>query len=255
MHLQVNTCFDDFALLGEGAAPIAPCAETAPFDPIEVEKACKTCEDTTDTKAFKCGIRIIADPVEVPCHCYPPNNKISYLGRKIDIFPIDGFSSGTTHVKEVQKMVLPENTGYDWQWRDYISDNGGRGRNHNTYNNKYGHIGLPGAADRANATKVDCATSYCAFAMKHRLPTTDIGMHANVVGVRGRSVILIPGNDTTTLEEFTTAINDYVTSAGCPVKKAVHCLDPADSTKFIKQNQIESTATTDRFPDGNGRVQ
>lgn len=251
-QLQINTCFDDFQLLGADGIPLTPCATTNPFDPIAIESTCKNCDDVEQTKEFKCGIRIIADPVKIECGCYPDVNPKGYLGRQLSIRPGEGFACGSTYVREVQTEKLPENTGYLWQWRDYASDNGGSGRGHRPYNQAIGTLGLPSESSRANATKVKCHESYCSYILEHRIPNTDTGVHGNVTQARGRSVILIPSGDTATITSFEEVFNSYVTSSGCPVKKEVHCID-ADGN-FLDQDQIETdnAAGTPGYPDANG---
>jgi len=253
-QLQVNTCFTDFQLLGEGGAPITPCHVSNPFDPINIEKDCKNCDDTPQTKEFKCGIRIIADPVKIECGCFVNVNPQGYLGRKLSIVPGSGFVKGSTYIREVQGEKIPEGIGAIWQYRDYASDTGGSGRPHRPYDMPIGTLGLPSGTSKASNTKVKCDASYCSFILEHQLPNTDTGVHGNKTQARGRSVILIPSGDLTTIESFQEVLNSYVTSSGCPVKQEVLCVDTAGD--FIDQDQIETDYTTGTpgYPNANGYI-
>ncbi len=243
VSLEVNTCFTDFTLLGAGAVVIVPCSNVNPFDPITVENACTNCTPANSTVTYDCGIRIIAKPVDLECNCqFPPNTPKGYLGRVMRVEPIGGFGLGQFYVAEVQKATLPENTGYEWQNREYASAVGGSGRGHNPFNDHVGRIGLPLAGDRANSVSAKCNEAYCSYAIEHAIPNTDTGVHGRHTAARGRSVILIPGSDAVTRAEFEAIINPYLTSSNCPIKAVITCNSDQD------QDQLTP------YPDYNGYI-
>jgi hypothetical protein len=224
ISLEVNTCFTDFTLLGAESAEITACSSVNPFDPITVASACTNCTPANTTKTYSAGIRIIAKPVDAECNCqFPPNTPKGYLGRVMRIEPIGGFGKGSFYVADVQKATLPENTGYEWQNREYASDNGGSGRSHNPFNDSVGRIGLPLAGDRANSVAAKCSESYCSYALEHAIPNTDTGVHGRHTAARGRSIILIPGGNDVTRAEFEAIINPYLASSSCPIKASITC--------------------------------
>ncbi len=232
LQLEVNTCFADFQLHDDAGADIAPCLTTNPFDPITLAKACKNCGAGTSTITHTCGIRIIAKQVKIECGIggMPPNPPKGYFGREIDIFTGSGFARGASYKRDVQKMTLPENFGYLWQWRDYASDNGGRGRGHDQFaSGNYGPMNLPlGRSRSAAANKVRCQESYCSYILEHGLPNSDMHTHGNLNVARGRTVILIPTGDATTIAAFEAVFNAYVTSSPFHVKGAVTCAVDSD---------------------------
>lgn len=273
--LEVNTCHADFAIAG-----LATCENYNPFDAVEVEQACTNCA-AIPTKQYTCGIRIIAKPVEYDCNCYPPNPPKGSLYRKLEVYPTKGFTGGSWFVRQTQKTELPQNLGYEWQWREYASANGGRGRGHDPFNSGgYGPIGLPLDRGRSGSTKVSCEESYCSYAIEHSLPNRDTGVHGTVTAARGRTVILIPVGDTVTITEFEAVWNEYLLSGNSGAfevtcNTAYPQLDAAgvqlvdgDAVALpntIDQGLIEGQYTEGvwgseggrvivRYPDANGRI-
>lgn len=240
-RLEVNTCFADFAITGQ-----VPCEEYNPFTtPITLDPACKDC-GPTPTKAFTQGLRFIADPVEFTCKCTPNLNPIYDKGNKIEVFPAKGFACGQWAVREVQKGALPENLGYDWIMRDYMSDNGGMGRGHDGYEwTNYGAAGYPLDRGRSGGIGrcVSCAGTYCSYVLEHSIPHNDVTVHGHAHATRGRTIVLIPSEDAITRAEFETAINSYITSSGSPMKQSILC--------SVDQDQIEAPV---RYPDANGYI-
>lgn len=170
------------------------------------------------------GIRFIAKEVTYDCGCYPPNPPKGTFYRKLDVYPTNGFACGASSVVDVQDTTLPDNLGYVWQWREYASDNGGRGRGHDPFEHRaYGPIGLPLDRGPASNVSVDCNTSYCAYILEHDIPNSDIGVHGNLTGSRGRTVILIPAEDDVTLLEWEAIMNAYLATAACPSLASVTC--------------------------------
>lgn len=235
-QLEVNTCFADFELLDADGNPMAKCSTSNPFDPVTLAAQCKNCGTGTFTTVYEGGIRLIAKRVDASCNGnIPANPPKGYFGRRLGIFPAQGFSSGTVYTRDVQKITLPENFGYLWQWRDYVSDNGGTGRGHDQFNSgSYGPMDLPLARSRSmSASRVSCKTPYCSFIIEHTIPSTDIHTHGNVTGARGRTVFLIPSSDSVTIADFETKFNAYTSSSVLQSIGAVTCAadqdqDPAE---------------------------
>lgn len=239
-QLEVNTCYADFTLIGDGDAEIVPCSETNPFDPITIANACTNCGSESDTElTFTCGLRFIAKPVDANCNnTYPPNPPKGFFGRHLKVFT-EGFAKGATYTRVVQKMQLPTNQGYIWQWRDYASDNGGKGRGHNPWNDSsYGPIGLPLANDRAHSARVKCRETYCSIILEHSIPHTDMGIHGRATAARGRSVLLIPTGDSTTIGEVETLFNSYVPSGAGPAHTTVSCTTDNDQTESPRYDDL-----------------
>lgn len=247
IKLEVNTCFNDFAITG-----IATCEEYNPFDPsdfpITAEHSCKNC-DTAPTRTFKRGIRIMGQPIDYSCSkCTPDLNPQWLKTPEINVFPVSGFSCSQAYVRNTQVAVLPENLGYDWVVRDYISDNGGLGREHDAYEHRgYGAAGYPLSRGRSGALKnVGCAKTYCSYAIAHGLPHSDPIVKGYSHATRGTSIILIPSDDTTTRTEFEAILNSYTMSSLFPKKATVTCASD--------QDQVENGAETTRYPDSNGYI-
>jgi hypothetical protein len=250
VNLEINTCFEDFTLLGEivedEPTPIEPCGDgpTNPFDPITVTSRCTNCGNADSQKTFTCGIRIISKSIDLECNCqYPTTNPKGYLGRVMRVEPINGFIHNSFYVGNVQNPTLPENTGYEWLNREYASDNGGTGRSHDGWNDSYGRLGLPLDRNRAGSTTVECNKSYCSYILEHSLPNKDTGVHGRLTAARGRSVILIPSGDTVTQADFEAIINPYLLSSNCPVKAIITCGSDQDQDN-------DSTP----YPDYNGFI-
>jgi len=138
---------------------------------------------------------------------------------------------------------MPENLGYDWLVREYKSENSGRGRNHDNYEwPGYGYNGLPLDRGRTSGISpcVKCAGQYCSYALEHTVPHHDFSVHGQYAEYRGRTIVLIPTEDSITRTEFEAVINPYLTSQGCPIKKEITC--------GVDQDQIQNP----EYPDYNG---
>lgn len=231
IQLEINTCAFEFNLIDTDDGDITACSEVNPLAAVTVANACRNCGDAASSSlTYDGGIRIISKPVNLTCECdFPPNPPIGFFGRKIDAFPSNGFKRGATFVRKTQSLALPTNLGYQWQWREYVSDNGGAGRGHNPYNDRQGPISLPYKNDRARSTTVDCKTNYCSYTLEHGLPHTNTGVSDPFRLARGRTVILIPSTDTTTRTEFEAVINNYITtSPSLPIKSSMTCASDQD---------------------------
>jgi len=268
-QLHVNSCVE--VVFPE----LEVCEEWNPFDPIPGE-SCDQCTEPTDN-TFQCGIRIIGKPVDYPCGCYPTLVGPSWLSSKLEIAGLDGFSCGGWHKREVQKSEPPQNLGFDWQHREAMSDCGGHGRGQNGWITNRGPVGLPDGTGRVSNLHVKCADSYCSYILEHGIPNSNNGVSAPYREARGRTVILIPAGDATTIQSFEDCINPYITSAGCPIKCSITCAteyplldklgeplldsegNPVDPATTTDQDQIEGQYTDSttgkvkgKYPDSNG---
>lgn len=244
-RLEINSCFADIEL-SDGTDPIVPCETYNPFtDGVNVDPTCKNCGTTGVLKKYTQGLRFVADPVEFTCKCSPNLNPIYDKGNKIEVFPSKGFACGAWAVVEKQASVLPENLGYDWIMRDYLSDNGGAGRGHDAYEwTNYGAAGYPLDRGRSGGIGrcVSCAGTYCSYIIEHSIPHNDITVHGHAHATRGRTIVLIPSGDSVTRAEFETLINNYIVTTGGPIKKTILCGTDQDQTESPK------------YPDANGYI-
>jgi hypothetical protein len=218
-RLEVNTCYTDFAIAG-----YTPCENYNPFaTPSPADTTCLNCAASPTGKLWKYGVRIVSKPVKYDCSCYPNVDGISLLIRTLEVNGV-GFENGGFFKRQVSIASAPSNLGYQWAKRDYKSDNGGDGRGHDAFTHLgYGSLGtgLLGRG-RENIMTV-CDTSYCAYTIQHGIPSKTTSFHGDPTNTNGRSVVLIPSSDTTTLVDFEAILNGYITSAGCPIKTAVTC--------------------------------
>ena len=223
IQLHVNTC-RTFTLEDSTDTPITPCQTESPFDPVAVQDGCTNC-GTAGTVTFDAGIRFISETIELECGQFGIDNPRGFLTRKLEVFPTDGFLEGATFTRKVQEGTEPENSGYQWLWREYAQDNGGRGREYDAFTQfGYGLHGLPlGKGRSSNYSTASCKENYCSYILEHALPNSDTGVHGNRTAARGRSVFLIPSGDAATIADFEAILNGYVTSSGCPVKAAINC--------------------------------
>lgn len=249
--LEVNTCFNDFVMADENA-DLTPCETFNPFDtddfPITLEHSCKNC-DSAPTRTFKRGIRIFGEAIDFSCDsCTPDLNPVWMKVPEISVFPVSGFGCSQSYVRNTQVAVLPENLGYDWVVRDYMTDNGGAGRGQDNYEWRgYGAAGYPLSRGRSGGLKnVKCAHTYCSYAISHSLPHTDPGVKGYNHATRGLTVVLIPSVDTTTRTEFEAILNPYAVSSLFPKKVSVTC--------GSDQDQVETVGETVRYPDSNGYI-
>ena len=180
------------------------------------DEAVATVESNPFTgSTYTCGIRLIAREVEIECNCqYPANPVKGYLARHIKIYTASGFDKAGVTINKVQNTVYPKNLGYHWQYREYQSDNGGMGREHNNYNDQYGRLRVPGPDDRANSTVVDCKQTYCSFIFEHGLQEPGNGVFDRNAIMSGRTILLVPSGDTTTVTAVEGFLSNYADSAG-----------------------------------------
>lgn len=247
INLEINTCASDVTLLDGSDVVIEPCGSEDPLAGVELAGQCLNCGDTPTETTFDFGIRIIAKDVTVDTSCYPPNPPKGFLVRKINVYPSGGFTCGSTYVRKTQKAQLPENTGYQWQWRDYASGNGGSGREFENYNKNYGPLNLPGKNTRATSTFVNPDVEYCSYVIEHGLPHTNTGVSDPFRVARARTVVLIPAADDVTIADFEQIMNAYVGSGQNPVRATATCA--------VDQDQIETVFdTSEGYPDANGMI-
>lgn len=227
-RIEINSCFTDAALysdVGATSALTACVLANDPFDPVTITSTCGTCA-ADEVKNYTAGVRFIAAPVELVCAPNAPApNPVSGIGlRELQVFPTRGFNCGKSYVRHTQSAGIPENLGYHFQWKDFASSNGGRGRTHEPFVRQgYGPFGLPLGRGPEGAVAPVCKESYCSYTIEHAIPYRDQTVYGTQVHPRGTTIVLIPSGDTTTRTEFEAILNAYIPSCDCPVKTAVTC--------------------------------
>jgi hypothetical protein len=252
VRLEVNTCATGVALLDNTDADITACGVANPMAPVTSAEQCLNCgEATTPSTTYDFGLRIIVDSVVLPpLHGYPPNPPKNILFRKAEIYPSGGFSCGSVYVRKTQKADIPENLGYQWMWRDFASQAGGSGREHQGFIKNYGPLNLPGAETRANSARVNPYVSYCSYILEHGLPHTGVGVSDPFRIARGRTVILVPSGDSTTRTSIEAFFNGYLASVNNRVRTTVTCASEQDQT----ETSGTSPNLTEGYPDSNGMI-
>jgi hypothetical protein len=228
-RLEINSCYADLELYAdEGATDDLTACTVAndPFDPVVVTEQCPSCTSPSDL-TFSYGIRIIGEPIifgQYDYDSFPTNPVHGNLYRKIKIFMGKGFECGRSHLVHVQTASVPENLGYHFQWKEFVSAAGGSGRGHDPFVRQgYGPMGLPLKNGRHDAVVSNKKESYCSYSIEHSIPYRDQTVYGNHVSPRGTTIVLIPSTDTTTRTEFEAIINSYLPSCECPIKTAVSC--------------------------------
>lgn len=229
-RLEINSCYADLQLFPEadaGGVALTPCtAANDPFDPVTVAELCETCAGSATPLTFTNGVRIIGSAIKVPNYTNSdiPNPLHGNLYRKIKVFLNKGFGCNNSFAIHTQEAAMPENLGYHFQWKEYTSDNGGRGRGHRPFVwPGFGPLNLPLRGGRQDSVITKGHESYCSYAIEHSIPYRDQTVYGNQVHPRGTTVVLIPSGDTVTRTAFETILNTYVTSCDCPIKSAVSC--------------------------------
>lgn len=252
-RLEVNSCYNDFALLTAADAPIVPCEEYNPFDPdfspATANNDCKNCTSEATAPTFTSGIRIIGDAIDTTCSCNPNLNPEWMKHRELSIAAVKGFRPGSTYVREIVKPTPPKNLAYDWIVRDYMSDAGGKGRDHDAFEHRnYGAAGYPLGKGRSGAISkcLGCAGTVCSYVIEHGLPHMDGSIYGKPANALGRTVVLIPSGDATTRSEFEALINAYIVTGAGPLKTTITCASD--------QDQVENGELTNRYPDSNGYI-
>ncbi len=97
------------------------------YDSEAVETFCDDGTPLADA-GMDCGVRFASKDIILECNCFPPNPPVSYLARDLDIAIGQDWACGGAIKTVVQRTKEPENLGYEWLWREYVSDNGGMGR-------------------------------------------------------------------------------------------------------------------------------
>lgn len=218
-RLEVNTCYEDFKLTG-----YTPCEQYNPFaTPYTADTTCLNCDVNPTGKVLKYGVRIVSKPVKYDCSCFPNVDGISLMLRTLQINAV-GFPQGGFYKRQVSAASAPTNLGYQWVKRDVKSDNGGDGRNHDPFTHLgYGTFGTGLLGRGREDIMTTCDVSYCSYIIEHGIPSKTTSFHGDPTSTKGRSIILIPTSDTTTIADFEAIFNGYITSSGCPVKDAVTC--------------------------------
>lgn len=166
--IEINSCENTIQLITDGGN-VDPCSVSNPFSAQDLNTICKGCGVEASQINLNCGIRIIVDPLEVPCDCkYPPNIAVpnTYSRTVEPAFVEGGWVCNNHYWKVAQEQELPEGFGYFWQDKaHYGQHNGGGGRDWRYSNRRVGRIGLPDEASRAeNAHNlIKCDETYCTY--------------------------------------------------------------------------------------------
>ncbi len=236
LQLEINTCL--VYSLQSGEDDLTPCSTSNPLAAIPQVHACKNCDEAPADKTYTCGLRVIANRVDLDCNCqFPPNPPLGYLSRKVRISAGAGFPKGSTYSRKVQEATFPEGSGYQAQWDEYTQDYGGSGRDYLPYNFNRGPLSLPNKNSRMlNAVTADCDENYCTIAITHRLPHSDDSVKGELNLTKMYTKIYIPTSDVDTQTEFTDAINAI--TANCAwITSTIECTSDQD------QNATYATGT------------
>jgi hypothetical protein len=230
-RIQVNTCFEDFALLDAEGEAIEPCATSNPLaEPIVTEDDCVDCGgDTEVSTTYNCGIRFFFLAPDFPCSPFMPgvNNPPNFYGALGYIRPgSETWKEGSYHIRNVSEMTLPEGLGYYWQQREYDQHVGGEGRSYNPYNVHKGRIGYPDPISKAtNAVRTKCHELYCSVHLLHGGVKRENAATDSLVAQKGHSVLLIPQGATDVQNSVLSFINGAAEVSGCTSIVSVSCAE------------------------------
>lgn len=220
--IEVNTCFDDFAITG-----LVPCDEYNPFDFTPVQSTtCLDCAEVTAASkiALKCGFRIIGKTTDYDCSVYATTSPIVNFLTKISVSFQNGFKEGQYYVRDIQEGTEPKNLGYTWQYIDYISDNGGSARSHKDTTDYYGRMPLPGKNTRLTSGGViSCPSQYCSYTLTHNLPHRSSDVFGWEKQVQGLTYVIIKSGDTVSRTSWEAIINPYLSSVPFPKLATITC--------------------------------
>lgn len=250
--LEINTCATAVTLKTTGDVNLTP-VNSNPLAPLTLGGQCVNCGDQTLAETtFDYGIRLIADAVEISTKNYDPINRPKgFLNRKLNVYPSGGFACGGTYVRKTQKMVIPENLGYQWAWREYASATGGSGRDIDGFNKGYGHLHVPGDESRALGGFVDPTTEYCSYVIEHGLPFVEKGPIGALKQSKGRTVILVPSGDTITQASIESILGPWILSGSNGVWQSAICGTDQDQ---VQNDESDPQAVVEAYFDMNGQI-
>lgn len=219
-NIEINSCATDIQYMS-GTTLIDPCETSNPFTTKDLSTVCSGCGVTPEQVLITDGIRIIVDPVEIPCDSsYPMNIPAPNLYTRTVEPQLagDGWDCGNHFWKVHQEQVRPEGFGYFYIDRAFYGQHrGGSGRDFRYSNKKQGRLGLPDAGSRAeNAAKsIVCNETYCVY----NITTVDKDFsHFNNYSAfynKDMTQILIPNADTTTKTSFEGVLNALIDRGIC----------------------------------------
>lgn len=166
--IEINSCEDNIFFETAGGQ-VGFCNAHNPFSAQDLKKICTGCGVEQAQVNLNCGIRIIVDPLQVPCDCkYPPNIAApnTYTRTVEPAFVEGGWTCNNHYWKVRQEQELPEGYGYYWQDQaHYGNHNGGSGGDWRYSNRRVGRIGLPDDASRASnaVNNIVCDSTYCVY--------------------------------------------------------------------------------------------
>lgn len=209
-EIEINSCADDIVLIGDGA-DIEPSSLSNPFASNDVEVVCQTCDNSGTSNTAKCGVRLFASPVEVPCNCEYPDNLPSpntYI-RTLEVQNVGGWDCTGFYKREVCKPEVPEGFGYFYQKLGLRKNsNGGKGRDFRNSNRSVGYPALPDEFSRfTNAARgIKCEETYCVYNLMNTNITKGYHNNARLHANTSVDYILIPQKDINTRTDFETIL-------------------------------------------------
>lgn len=247
IKLLVNSCVpvEIGYNYGETTTYLTPCnqledlSQPNPLDPIAVDNDCPSCGDTPTTITYDCGIRVIVKPEVLDCTCnYPDLPPKAYFYGKMNIYPIAGWTNGSTAVVTKQSVQIPQNFGYWVKWEEYAQSTHGNGKSYLPYNQNRGQLGLPQKGGRIDSmTFSDCKKDYCSYDIVHRVPWSDWGIDGTYKSPSAHTRIYVPYNDTTTKTSIQSFWSAYVALLPTFHKKlAITCASDIENAGAVDIN-------------------
>ena len=253
--------------------------EECPFQPYEIEKACKGCNGGPETRTPCSKVRIFMDDIEVACKCGTPaglvdefgkNSSFEYTNLENRITDIQfresrglgnesgSWKKGYFGFEEVVPQIESEGYGYEYfKKRESFQHAGGQGGfryyGGGIVDHKYGNIWMSGGFQNDGIFgNLKCDETYCA--MNICLLKTAWRPHQNATNHRQLqySIILVPIGDENThntlLEIFEClgAIDKCnVIGEGCLSEDGEPCLCTDCDAQVDAQIAVEEAVETD----------
>lgn len=216
--IEVNTCLPmgNLTVGATGNTTTVSPTTSSPFQTIDGVNDSFVCDNDSTSFTPTAGFRVITDPIVFEDSCFVNLAMPKWLKREVRITTAHAYQTNFPfYIKEKQAATEPRGLGLSWAVREYKSDNGGSGRNHNGYNEKFGYWGLPGKNDRANAGRVNPRDNYASIVIDHSYMSSPNEHIGYMNKLHGRTVLLVPQDNTTTKTALETAFNNYITGDVC----------------------------------------
>ena len=211
-NIEINSCATTIQYMS-GETLIDPCETSNPFSTEDLSTICHGCGVTPEQVNITNGIRIIVDPVDIPCDSpYPMNIPAPNLYTRTVEPQLagDGWDCGNHYWKVHQTQQRPEGFGYFYVDRAfYMQHRGGSGRDWRYSNKPHGRLGLPDAGSRANnaINNIECNEVYCAYNIKSVGKEFSHFNNYSAYYNKDMTQFLVPSADTTTKTSLEAIIN------------------------------------------------